>query len=57
MCRCTLGHRTIGSELIEIGLAFLLATLIGWAFITTTEGGELLQKNNTEGVGHPLESL
>lgn len=49
--------RTIGSELIEIICIFTLALLVCWAVAYSPKGTELLQENNTEGVGRSLESF
>jgi len=46
-------NSTIGAELIELACIFLLAMLIGWTVSTSTEGAEVWQENNTEGVGRP----
>ena len=53
MCGYKRGNSTIGTELIEITCAFLLAMLIGWAMTNTAEGGEVWQENNSEAVGRP----
>lgn len=48
---------TIGADVVEILSIFTVAMLLCWATLSitdSTEGGELLQENNTEGVGSLL---